>query len=375
MEIRYVDACQYPMDRDTLISQLHLTPRARTALRALGIKTVGGLLSCDLHDVLCIPGIGDGTQRQLAAIRERIARELECSMEGLQGPLFAQPWDDVLRELSVRTRNGLKALDITTLEAFLNLSREQFLSVPAMGRTSWAEVHRSQQLLNRGSSRSETLTLEDFPLYKGLYPRPASVPVSFYPETLLASLALPSRCCSTLEALHLTTLASVLLTLPKHLLSQKNFGERSLEYLRRGIRDYLDCRNTWDGVVDTGASLREFLHTLCTMSGQSRLAEAVFLDRVELSATYDTIARKHGRSKERIRQILNSITKGIEQHFQSRAGADQLRAEITDIFDQFSGPISKDELSEELARRMGWNKPVSAECMCMLLSIFLPEKE
>lgn len=535
------------MDKDTPISELLLPTRPRRALEALGVDTVRKLLSLDLDKVPYVRRMGDRTKKQLAAIRERIAYELGSSSgrrhdslsprawDILLGQLSvrtrnglnalgistpeafleltrdrflsvraigrtswnevsrtqkqmkrrsstlhgsfvpdgpggrdpkrlspAQAWNLVLRQLSTRTINGLKTLEISTPEAFLELTEERFLSIPAIGRTSWNEVFRSQKQLVRYSSvshdscppdgldardekrllslvrrelgkdhhildslsiqsfgelldityeevtaldgvgavkwhrlqeviqkapsslsstapASDGAPLNDFPLYAGSCPSSVPVPESFHPTTPIESVALPARCKSVLETLGLRTLSAVLLASPEHLLNQNNFGEQSLYRLRRAIRDYLDYRNTWDGVVDTGSSLSAFIRNLCALSDQPKDTTRILLERLRgLSGkprSNAVLARAHGYSTTAIGNMLTKTVNRIKQHFQSKVGVDQLRETLRTILDEFRGIIDWDTLGRELVQRMHWETSLPHECLRTLFRYFFDGAE
>ncbi len=134
------------MNKDDSIHSLSLGNKPLKALAALGVKTVGEFLSLNINAVMTLPGMGRRTRDQLFAIQQRLLKDSKTNHNDGDTPA-TMTWANVFRELSVRTKNGLEALDIKTPEAFLALNRDQFLALRSIGVTCWREVKRGQKQL------------------------------------------------------------------------------------------------------------------------------------------------------------------------------------------------------------------------------------
>ncbi len=123
---------------------------------AIGVDTVGEFLKLDTNRVCSINGIGAGTQRTLEYVRQRLSaafdkvgtdcQYLEVNIDG--------NWSYISKQLSGRTKHGLKSLSINTIDEFLGLTPERFLSIPSMGKASCEEVSRMQKKLTYSEASS-----------------------------------------------------------------------------------------------------------------------------------------------------------------------------------------------------------------------------
>lgn len=147
------------MDKNTPISELRLDTKPYKALMALGVETIGDFLPLPLDRVLEIRGMGDRTLKRLSVIRRRIQASLDRLSEGSND--HELDWNTTFDQLSVRTQHGLAELGIDTLNAFLALTQEEFLSVRAIGVTSWNEVHQHQNRLHNVVASITNASLAD----------------------------------------------------------------------------------------------------------------------------------------------------------------------------------------------------------------------
>lgn len=135
------------LDTDTPIAELYLDMKAGKALERLNVRTVGDLLSLDLERVVRIRGMGAGTQRRLSELRRSVRASLDRDNADI---LDSQSgWETIVSQFRIRTRNGLARLKIDSVASFLSLTRDEFLSVRAIGATCWREVKHHQERLRQ----------------------------------------------------------------------------------------------------------------------------------------------------------------------------------------------------------------------------------
>ncbi len=148
------------------ISVLNLGTKPRNALCRLGVSTIGEFLLVDVSQVTHLEGVGQGTATILRELQEDVSRLTDNSSDSLDGVAsdYAELWKLLKKRLSVRTRNGLNALAIKSLNEFMGLDRETFLSARSIGETSWKEVKHLQKRL----TQMELSASDKYPLSKSL---------------------------------------------------------------------------------------------------------------------------------------------------------------------------------------------------------------
>jgi len=144
-----------------------LSVRVQHGLETLEIDTLGAFLALTQEKFMLVRSMGLTSwnevyrhQKQLRnvvsgtnAFSEDTANRNNSSLGQLSETTkkFDADWDTVFNQLSVRVQHGLETLEIDTLDDFLALTREKFLSLRAMGATSWNEVHRHQKRLHNAA--------------------------------------------------------------------------------------------------------------------------------------------------------------------------------------------------------------------------------
>jgi DNA-directed RNA polymerase subunit alpha len=138
-------------------------------------------------------------------------------------------------ELSVRSRNCLKKMNIRNLGDLIRHSEQELLSYKNFGETSLQEI---KDML---SSKNLHLGMAVEPAEE----RRAPVPVAEPPATRgaaettrVADLELSARSRKALERLTLETLGDLAKMTEEKLLAQKNFGETSLNEIKQVLRRY-----------------------------------------------------------------------------------------------------------------------------------------
>ena len=139
-------------------------------------------------------------------------------------------------ELSVRSRNCLKKMNIRTLGDLTRVSEQQLLSSKNFGETSLGEIKEilGQKGLRLGQALEEGSTFERrYPSHQPLSEAEAAVlnkPVS--------DLNLSVRARKCMNRLNLTTLGDLCQRTADELLEAKNFGQTSLTEVREKLRGY-----------------------------------------------------------------------------------------------------------------------------------------
>lgn len=146
-------------------------------------------------------------------------------------------------ELSVRSRNCLRKMNINNLGDLLKITEAELLAYKNFGETSLAEIRAmlAQKGLRLGQLREESSTVS----------RPAP-PRRSAPEGSLEILSkslteieFSSRSRKCLQRLNLTTLGDLTSKAEAELLSIKNFGQTSLNEIKQRLADFgLSLRKT-----------------------------------------------------------------------------------------------------------------------------------
>jgi DNA-directed RNA polymerase subunit alpha len=134
-------------------------------------------------------------------------------------------------ELSVRSRNCLKKMNVQTLGDLLRVTEAELLAYKNFGETSLNEI--KALLASKGMRLGQAA--ED----KGI-PRRPTVPAAanVAPEVLnkpVADLELSVRCRKALQRLNITTLGELASRTEAELLGCKNFGQTSLNEIKQQL--------------------------------------------------------------------------------------------------------------------------------------------
>lgn len=134
-------------------------------------------------------------------------------------------------ELSVRSRNCLKQMDITTLGDLLKATEEELLSYKNFGETSLNEI--KAMLVQKGLQLGQTVpepTLAPAPP-----PSPSSPKVESAQDMSISELELSVRSRKCLQRLGVTTLRELADRTEAELMASKNFGLTSLGEIKRQL--------------------------------------------------------------------------------------------------------------------------------------------
>ena len=145
-------------------------------------------------------------------------------------------------ELSVRSRNCLKKMNIRTLGDLIRHSEQELLSYKNFGETSLQEIKdmltsKGLTLGMAGESHDQRPAPAPSMTATLLQPKPA-VPRGTAASVRVADLELSARSRKCLERLNLETLGDLSALTEEKLLACKNFGETSLNEIKQVLRRY-----------------------------------------------------------------------------------------------------------------------------------------
>jgi DNA-directed RNA polymerase subunit alpha len=137
-------------------------------------------------------------------------------------------------ELSVRSRNCLKKMNIRTLGDLLKTTEQELLSYKNFGETSLNEIKAllAQKGLRLGQASEDA---------KGGVRRTASVAGNVAPEILnksVADLELSVRSRKALQRLNINLLGELAARTEDELLGCKNFGQTSLNEIKQQMTNF-----------------------------------------------------------------------------------------------------------------------------------------
>jgi DNA-directed RNA polymerase subunit alpha len=137
-------------------------------------------------------------------------------------------------ELSVRSRNCLRQMNLRTLGDLLRTTEAELLSYKNFGETSLSEI--KSLLSARGLRLGQSLVPAELPAL-----RPSVSPAADVPPHLnrsVAELELSVRSRKALQRLGVTTIAELSQRSEAELLAIKNFGETSLTEIKRELAKF-----------------------------------------------------------------------------------------------------------------------------------------
>jgi len=136
-------------------------------------------------------------------------------------------------ELSVRSRNCLRQMNLRTLGDLLRTTEAELLSYKNFGETSLAEI---QALLSsRGLRLGQSLLPAELPAFR---PQPAAAVVPPHLIRSVAELELSVRSRKALQRLGVSTIAELAQRSEPELLAVKNFGQTSLTEIKRELAKF-----------------------------------------------------------------------------------------------------------------------------------------
>lgn len=137
-------------------------------------------------------------------------------------------------ELSVRSRNCLRQMNIKTLGDLLRITESELLSYKNFGETSLNEI--KEMLTQKGLKLGQGLQLVEQPTL----PTPVQVSTDFaaHVSKPIVELELSVRSRKALQRLGITTLSELSMRTEAELMTIKNFGQTSLSEIQQQLAKY-----------------------------------------------------------------------------------------------------------------------------------------
>ncbi len=139
-------------------------------------------------------------------------------------------------ELSVRSRNCLKKMNIRTLGDLLKTTEQELLSYKNFGETSLNEI--KALLAQKGLRLGQLLEPGELPIGRR---SPVTLPDNVSPEILsksVSELELSVRSRKALQRLNINTVGELAQRTEQELLACKNFGQTSLNEIKHQLAQY-----------------------------------------------------------------------------------------------------------------------------------------
>ncbi len=141
-------------------------------------------------------------------------------------------------ELSVRSRNCLKKMNINTLGDLLRITEAELLAYKNFGETSLAEIKAmlKQKGLRLGQLKEEetrAARARSLPARRGVADGPPEVLNKY-----LSEIEFSSRSRKCLQRLNLVTIGDLIMKTEAELLATKNFGLTSLNEIKQRLAEY-----------------------------------------------------------------------------------------------------------------------------------------
>ena len=137
-------------------------------------------------------------------------------------------------ELSVRSRNCLRQMNLRTIGDLLKVTESELLSYKNFGETSLSEI--KAMLSQRGLKLGQALQPVEPPVLPPALRPPADG--SAYLKKPCAELELSVRARKCLQMLNVTTLEELAARTEQELLTMKNFGQTSLNEIKKQLANY-----------------------------------------------------------------------------------------------------------------------------------------
>lgn len=247
MECAYM-GCE--IKKEQYLLDVRLPPQKKKAYSSLLAKirtiygaeiTAGQFLDITSDEFGSMKGVGPAYLASFAGLKNFIAKQLGREP---YSKLSVKPssWGGIFCNLSVRTKNGLSRLSVSSPEALIALTQELVLSQPGMGRKCWDEITNAQKRLTSlpRQAASQSQCLEDFTLFSGIVSVSKNIPESYFPDTPVQRFITSVRSRKVLVSLDINTLRDLMLTEPKTLLKQKNCSNKTVNDLRSSVKSYLE---------------------------------------------------------------------------------------------------------------------------------------
>lgn len=139
-------------------------------------------------------------------------------------------------ELSVRSRNCLKKMNIHTLGDLLRTTEAELLSYKNFGETSLKEI--KAMLTQKGLSLGQLAHEKRQHAPQGAVSAPAAADAQDVLSRPVSALQLSVRARKCLQGLNITTIGELTLQSEAELMASRNFGQTSLQEIKSGLAEF-----------------------------------------------------------------------------------------------------------------------------------------
>ncbi len=249
---------------DIPLSDFELSVRSRNCLKKMNLRSLGDLLKTTEQELLSYKNFGETSLNEIKALLSQKGLRLGQAQEdkgGVRRPLglggtaspaaaaasnvspeiYGKSVADL--ELSVRSRNCLKKMNLRSLGDLLKTTEQELLSYKNFGETSLNEIKAllTQKGLRLGQAQEDKGGVRR-PLGLGGTASPAAAAASnVSPELFsksVADLELSVRSRKALQRLNINSLGELASRTEDELLGCKNFGQTSLTEIKQQLATF-----------------------------------------------------------------------------------------------------------------------------------------
>lgn len=267
--------------------------------------------------------------------------------------------------LSTRTTNVLRRLGVVTVGDVCRHRADELLTIPNFGATSLAELRSAlsqRGLAFNGSSSGAPDSLRAVEGRRYVPDLTSGADLTGSQDLSLDDCELARRTINALHTVGMRTVGDVCARGPEELLAIPNFGAQSLDDLESQLR-----RRGFALASPQGAEIRAAWQPTdqraqrppCPVDARDPLVERnrLIVAAVDNGATYETVARQHSMSRERVRQILKEHGKGSG----STIRANRRRAEAREHQAEIVRTYRRGKSAAEIASEMGLSATLVSE--------------
>jgi len=357
--------------KDQCLLDIPLSPKKRkrffSILKKIGVFygaeiTVGQFLGITSDEFGSLRGVGPDYLASFEALKAFVEKRFDNEPSG---------WAGIFLGLSVRTKNALSRLSVSSPETLLALTQQKFMSERGVGKKCWVEIANAQKKLAPSFHQEiyQPQCLEDFRLFSGVTNEDVSVPKAYLPDTPTQLFVTAARSREVLKSLRIETLGNLLLAAPETLLKQKNCGKKTVRDLRSAIKAYLEYCSQPNKQVYLGTSLADLMKRLCNDVGILKYAD-IFVQRVCEAKTLEAVGCEFGCTRERVRQIVKLVTHSFEEFYKTKDVLLIVEKNVSGIMYDYRGVLGYSRLCEELSACFQWELPPSNEGIREFLQTF-----
>lgn len=323
-----------------------LSTRAQNCINKLKISSIDEILTIDKNDIIHNPGTGLKTWFEIQVLKDIINMEYDLLNVNNNKESFI---NNIVKEnesstslkkinhytqfIPNRTKNALTKLKIRNLKDLLKLRDYDFNRVVGVGEKTKREIYAlikkiiedeklgaigfDDPLIESIKSPITKDNLYKLPLFSNSdsYFSIEDFHESYKMITRVEMLIVPVRVQNVLNSIGIKTIGQLLITKRDILIAQNNFGRTSLEDIQIALKEYLLGESGKSSSEIDYSSFHRLIVSFINKCIKKERNREILLMRITTRGgkTYHTIGRHFNLTRERIRQILNNISKTLEK--------------------------------------------------------------